>query len=211
MDPVDLSLSRPGTDEDDEEDREILFVPRMKGEEESPPVPNTVQAAPDCEIINMVKILNAAIASVSQDTERIRRAYNQLRVDNIARDKALADLSAMVKEYGSPPASMRPHAVIRTDVLDGDGNLRAADIGITWAGYETFLHGLRVVGPEGGRTRPTMVGDWTGDVDAISAGKRQRPGEYIYDSTTADTSTPLTVPNAEIQLRRPPQEVRQGY
>ena len=120
MDPVDLSQSRPGTGEDDEEDREILFVPRMKGKEESPPVPNTVQAAPDCEIIDMVKTLNGAIASVSQDTERIRRAYYQLRVDSIARDKALADLSAMVKEYGSLPASMRPHLVIRTDVLDGD-------------------------------------------------------------------------------------------
>ena len=56
----------------------------------------------------MVKTLNGAIASVSHDTERIRRAYDQLRVDNIARDKALADLSAMVKEYGSPPATMRP-------------------------------------------------------------------------------------------------------
>ena len=66
MDPV--NLSRPGTDEDDEEDREILFVSRMKREEESPPVPSTVQAAPDCEIINMVKTLNGAIASVSQDT-----------------------------------------------------------------------------------------------------------------------------------------------
>ena len=68
-------------------------------------------------------------------------------MDNIARDKALADLSAMVKEYGSPPETMRPHPVIRTDMLDGDGNLRAADIGITWAGNETFLHGVRVVGP----------------------------------------------------------------
>ena len=69
----------------------------MEREEESPPVANTVQAAPNCEIIDMVKTLNGAIASVSQDTERIRRAYDQLRVDNIARDKALADLSAMVK------------------------------------------------------------------------------------------------------------------
>ena len=75
MDPVDLSLSRPETDEDDVEDREILFVPRMQREEELPPVLNTVQAAPDCEIIDMVKTLTGAIASVSQDTERIRRAY----------------------------------------------------------------------------------------------------------------------------------------
>ena len=53
MDPADLS--RPGTDEDEEKGREIAFVPRMEREEEPPPVPNTVQAAPNCEIINMVK------------------------------------------------------------------------------------------------------------------------------------------------------------
>ena len=99
------------------------------------------------------------MASVSQDTERIRRAYDQLRVDNIARDKALADLSAMVKEHGSPPASMRPHPVIRTDVMDVGGNLHAADIGITWAGNETFLHDVRVVGP--GPPRPAGIGPVT--------------------------------------------------
>ena len=61
MDPVDLF--GPVTDE--EEDREILFVPRSEREEESPPVPTTVQASSDCEIMNMVKTLNGAIASVS--------------------------------------------------------------------------------------------------------------------------------------------------
>ena len=35
---------------------------------------------------------------------------------------------------------------MQTDVLDEDGNVRAADIGITWADNETFLHGVRVVG-----------------------------------------------------------------
>ena len=49
----------------------------------------------------------------------------------------------MVREYGSPPATMQPHPMIQTDVLDEEGNLRAADIGITWAGNETFLHGVR--------------------------------------------------------------------
>ena len=107
MDPADLS--RPVTDEDEEEDQEILFVPRSERAEESPPGPTTGQASSDCEIMNMVKTLNGAIASVSQDTARIRRAYDQLRADNITRDKALADLSAMVKEYGSPPATTRPY------------------------------------------------------------------------------------------------------
>ena len=31
--------------------------------------------------------------------------------------------------------------------MDNDGNLRATDIGITWAGCDTFLHGVKVVGP----------------------------------------------------------------
>ena len=45
----------------------------------------------------MVKALNDAIAAVSQDTAQIQRAYQQLRRDNLARDKAMADLTAMVK------------------------------------------------------------------------------------------------------------------
>ena len=88
-------------------------------------------------INSMVKILNDAVAAVSQDTAQIQRAYQQLRRDNLARDKAMADLTAMVKEYGSSPAATRPYGSptpkMQTDVLDGDGNLRAADIGITWA------------------------------------------------------------------------------
>ena len=31
--------------------------------------------------------------------------------------------------------------------FDNEGNLRAADIGITWEGSDTFLHGVRVIGP----------------------------------------------------------------
>ena len=60
------------------------------------------------------------------------------------RDKALADLTAMVREYGSSPEATRPygrsqganrpHPTIQADVMDGEGNLHAADIGITWEG-----------------------------------------------------------------------------
>ena len=106
------------------------------------------QEATDCDIVNMVKTLNGAIAAVSQDTARIQRAYQQLCAENMARDKALADLTAMVKEYGSSPevtrpygrssGTTRPHPTIQADVMDGEGNLRAADIGITWEGNETL-------------------------------------------------------------------------
>ena len=130
MDPADIS--EPGTDREEEDDDAIRFTSRIQKAEESPPAPAKVHATTDCDIINMVETLNGAIAAVSHDTARIQRAYHQLRAENMARDKALANLSAMVKEYGSSPVTMRPHPVIQSEVLDEEGNLRAADIGITW-------------------------------------------------------------------------------
>ena len=38
----------------------------------------------------------------------------------------------------------RPHPIIRPDLIDSRGNLRATDIGITCQGGDTFLHGVRV-------------------------------------------------------------------
>ena len=72
----------------------------------TPSSPGRVQAVLDCDIANMVKTLNGAIAAVSQDTAR---AYQQLCTENIARDKALADLTTMVREYGSSPAATQPY------------------------------------------------------------------------------------------------------
>ena len=102
----------------------------------------------------------------------------------------------MVNEYGSSPATMRPHPVIQSDVLDEDGNLLAADIGITW-------ECVRVVGS--GPPRPGM--------GPVISTPYQPTQEHDREntSTTAQPPTPLTVPDAEIQLRRPPQEIRQGY
>ena len=85
MDPADLS--EPWTDREEQDDQEIRFTSRIQKAEESPPAPERVQATTDCEIINMVKTLNGAIAAVSQDTARIQRAYDQLRAENMARDK----------------------------------------------------------------------------------------------------------------------------
>ena len=155
----------------------------------------------------MVKTLNGAIATVSQDTARIQRAYVQLRAENMARDKALANLSAMVKEYGSSLVNMRPHPVIQSDVLDEEGNLHAADIGITWEDNETFLHGVRVVGP--GPPRPTGMGP-------VMSTPYQPMREHDRDNTSTTAQpltpvTPVTVPDMEIQLCRPSPEIRQRY
>ena len=55
--------------------------------------------------------------------------------------------------YCPPTPTSRPRPMMQAYVLDADGNLRAADIGITWEDNETFLHGVRVVGSK--FSRPT--------------------------------------------------------
>ena len=120
MDPVDLS--EHGTDLEEEDDHEILFPSRARNTVEPPPSPARVQATTDCEIINMVKTLNGAVSAVSQDTAWIQRAYQQLCAENVARDKALADLTAIFREYSSSPVTTQSHPTIQVDVLDGDGN-----------------------------------------------------------------------------------------
>ena len=102
MDP--LNLSGMETDrEEEEDDHEILFPARVRESEEIVISPMKAQEATDCDIVDMVKTLNGAIAAVSQDTARIQRAYQQLCAENMARDDALADLTAMVREYSSSP------------------------------------------------------------------------------------------------------------
>ena len=64
------------------------------------------------------------------------------------------------------PTNQRPrsdatqqHPIIQPDLIDNEGNIRAEDIGITWEGSDTFLHGVRVVGSDAaripGRQRPS--------------------------------------------------------
>ena len=197
MDPADLS--DPGTEGEEEDDQEIKFAFRGRNVEEPLPTPARAQATTDCEIINMVKTLNGAIAAVSQDTAPIQRAYDQLQAENIARDRTLTDLAEIVKEYGSSPGNRRPQPVIQADVMDEEGNLRAANIGITWENNETFLHGVRVVGP--GPPRPTGMGS------VMSTPYQPMRGQDRDNtSTTAPPPTPRTpevVPDADVPIRRP--------
>ena len=172
----------------------------------------------------MVKTLNDAIAAVSQDTARIQLAYQQLCKDNLARDKAMADLTAMVREYGSSPAATRPHSsptptgeprpAMQTDVLDEDGNLRAADIGITWADNETFLHGVRVVGTKFSRptgqepvmSTPYLEGRNDDRGPSPMTGRPTSPETFEFGPETVPIAHP-----AGDHPHRPATEARQGY
>ena len=165
MDPFDLS--GPETDREEEDDPDILFPARAREPEELVTQPSRAQETIDCDIVNMVKTLNGAIAAISQDTARIQRAYRQLFIENTARNKALADLTAMVREYGSSPDATRPydrsqettrsHPTIQADVM-------------------------------GGRTTVFTTGvSGTGHVYTLSTRGRRRPKGLIYDGSTGHT------------------------
>ena len=215
---------QPDSDPEEEEDHEILFPPRKRETVVIPSSPRRVLEVPDCGVTIMVKTLNEAIAAVSQDTARIQRAYHQLCKDNIARDKALADLTAMVREYGSSPAATRPYGsptpigeprpAIQTDVLDEDGNLRAADIGITWADNETFLHGVLVVGKKFARPtgqEPVMSTPYPG-----GRNDDRGPSPMTGQPPAPETSEfgpeiiPMNHPTGD-HPHRPSPEAHQGY
>ena len=63
--------------------------------EETLPIPARAQAT------MTVKSYQYGENTKRGDTAWIQRAYDQLRAENIARDKALTNLSEIVKEYGS--------------------------------------------------------------------------------------------------------------
>ena len=212
-----MKRSKPDSDREEEEDHEVLFPPRKQDTVVISSSPQRVLEVPDCDVANMVRTLNGAIAAVSQDTARIQRAYQQLCTDNIAQDKALADLTAMVREYGSSPAATRPygpptptgrpHPTMQADVLDAEGNLRAADIGITWEDNETFLHGVRVVGSK--FSRPTGQ-------EPVMSTPYPREGNDDRSSSSMTTQppspeTPEFRLEREAHLHRPSPEARQGY
>ena len=198
------------SEEDIEGDHEVLFPPKTQDNVVTPQSPKRVLEVPDCavgSVTNMVRTLNDAIAAVSQDTAQIQQAYQQLRRDNQARDKALADLTAMVKEYGASPAATQPYGPptpkINTDVLDGDGNLRAADIGITWADNETFLSSWNKNSSASG-TRTSHVHTVSGERDRWSSysihdrptiltrDDRIRTGDYYCQPSGGRTSSPTS-------------------
>ena len=118
--------------------------------------------------------------------------------------------------------------------MDGEGNLRTADIGITWENNETFLHGVRVVGPGPPRQpgmRPAMstphqpIGGRDRDDLPSTVRQQARPvmstpyrprGGQDRDLTTSTPRPPtpeiiMVTPDPDTHIRRSPTETRQGY
>ena len=70
--------------------------------------------------------------------QKLNSEMEKLIYDNRDRDRAMCDLTVLVKRsldhpsgHLPRPVAFRPHPIIPQDLKDNDGNLRATDIGIT--------------------------------------------------------------------------------
>ena len=156
----------------DEEDTEITFRPIVRSEtdpsranptRDSPPTPQLESPGSPASssetqygaIMDMVRKLNSEISLITLDNDKIRTVCEKLLHDNRDRDRAVCDLTGLVKRSLDPssgrlpqPNAFQPHPIIRLELIDNNGNLRATDIGITSTGSDTFLHGVKIVGPD---------------------------------------------------------------
>ena len=70
-----LDLSEPASDQESEEDPEILVTVQPRGPKGVLTPPRRTPEVTDNDIVNMVRTLNGAIATISQDTARIQQSY----------------------------------------------------------------------------------------------------------------------------------------
>ena len=139
----------------------------------TPDPEDTIQGETDYAVmLEMVQNLRDKLAALNLDNTNIRAACDALRRQCHSQGVAFGDLSRLVRqsledrqcqqyqEETRPytQEETRPYPLIRPELIDGGGNLRAEDIGITWQDGDTFLHGVRIAGRredmEDNRRRP---------------------------------------------------------
>ena len=171
----------------------------------SPPTPLPSLGSPDSSaetqygvVLDMVRKLNSEMNLITLDNDKIRTVCKKLLYDNKDRDRAMCDLTGLVKRsldhpsgHLPQPDAFKPHPIICPDLIDNNGNLRATDIGITWAGSDTFLHGVKVVGPD-------VAGQPTRPQPATST-----PYQPVRDHGGCDMSTPRQPPTLPTCLEIP--------
>ena len=222
------------------EESEIVLKTTESPTDPPPPVPRSAPPPPPYatasadiqyeDVLNMVQKLNKELGLINRDNVEIRTVCNQLLQDNQARDQAINYLIGLVNRSldspaGHPPRpdASRPHPIISQDLIDGDGNLRASDIGITWAGPDTFLHGVRVVGPTTSTPhQPTGPRPATSTPYILATSTQYRratltPYQPVGNHSGGDMFAPtqpltlpacLEIPDTSAPLRRAPQENR---
>ena len=127
----------------------------------TPDPEDTIQGETDyAVVIELVNNLRDKLAALNLDNTNIRAACDALRRQCHSQGVAFGDLSKLVRqslegrqcqqdqEETRPytQEETRPYPLIRPELIDGGGNLRAEDIGITWQDGDTLLHGVRIAG-----------------------------------------------------------------
>ena len=195
-----------------EEEEEIHF----KRPETVPDTPRVSRTnSPDREegeakdftaVLEMVKTVRDRLAALVLDNTKIRAACDDLRRQCHSQGVAFGDLSRLVRQSREDPEESRadtweetrPHPQIRPELLDGGGNLRARDIGITWEDGDTFLHGVRITGQrddmEDNRRRPAKAAPYPPCQEELEDARRQpamsTPYQQSHEHPPGGTSTP---------------------
>ena len=174
------------------EELEIIFRNTESPTDHQSPVPRSLPGSPSGsadlqyeDVLDMVQKLHKELGLITLDYDEIRMVCSQLSKGNQARDRAIGDLTGLVQRSLDRPATQRPrpettplHPIIQPALIDNEGNLRTEDIGITWEGSDSFLHGVRVVGS-----------------DAANMPARQRPStstpyQPVREHAACNMSTP---------------------
>ena len=136
-------------------------------------------------VLEMVKTVRDRLTALVLDNTNIRAACDDLRRQCHSQGVAFGDLSRLVKQSREDQEESRadtweetrPHPRIRPELLDGGGNLRARDIGITWQ--------------EDNGGQPSTTGD-SGTIPAVSRGTggRSSPTGDV-DTLPTESRTPV--------------------
>ena len=198
-----------------EEDEEIHFnrpdtvpdTPRVSRNNTPDPEDGDDRGAKDyTAVLEMVKTVRDRLAALVLDNTNIRAACDDLRRQCHSQGVAFGDLSRLVKQSREDQEETsayaqeetRPHPRIRPELLDGGGNLRAQDIGITWQDGDTFLHGVRITGRrddmEDNRRRPATAAPYPPCPEELEYARRRpamsTPYPQSHGHLSGDTSTP---------------------
>ena len=122
-----------------EEDEEIHFnrpestpdTPRVSRINTPDPEDDVQRETEYAVVLEMIKSVKDKLAALSLDNDNIRAACDDLRRQCHSQGRQ---------------EETRPYPRIRPELIDGGGNLRAEDIGITWQDGDTILHGVRIAG-----------------------------------------------------------------
>ena len=195
-----------------EEEEEIHF----KRQEDLPDTPRVSRTnSPDQEegeakdftaVLEMVKTVQDRLAALVLDNTNIRAACDDLRRQCHSQGVAFGDLSRLVRQSREDQEESRadtweetrPHPRIRPELLDGGGNLRARDIGISWQDGETFLHGVRITGQKDdmgdNRPRPATAAPYPPCPEELEDARRQpamsTPYQQSHEHPPSGISTP---------------------